>query len=281
MSAGADSRLGCGTPDYRPLTPRRCVEVRQLCSVHYFEYPSGYTYPGERHDFWELLYVDKGTLSVTAGDRALGLAQGQIIFHAPGEFHALSAQGSALLGKIVAESAAAFSTPLNAPSVLELVRRDQPPFGGEQLVCAALEELLIRLIRREGVPQPPDSPRTEDGGMFAQVTAYLERQIDRPLTLDQICRDNLVGRSQKLFHTSTGSGVMAYFNALKIRTAKRMIREGRLNFTQIAARLGYQSVHYFSRRFHLATGMSPSEYLAAAPKKQEHPQMPQNRRLPW
>ena len=70
MSAGADSRLGCGTPDYRPLTPRRCVEVRQLCSVHYFEYPSGYTYPGERHDFWELLYVDKGTLSVTAGDRA-------------------------------------------------------------------------------------------------------------------------------------------------------------------------------------------------------------------
>ena len=45
-----------------------------------------------------------------------------------------------------------------------------------------------------------------------------------------------------------------------IRTAKRMIREGRLNFTQIAARLGYQSVHYFSRRFHLATGMSPSEY---------------------
>ena len=42
--------------------------------------------------------------------------------------------------------------------------------------------------------------------------------------------------------------------------AKEMIREGRLNFTQIAARLGFQSVHYFSRRFKLLTGMSPSEY---------------------
>ena len=279
--------------EYRPLSPRRPLEVRELYTVHYFEYSGSYAFSGERHDFWEMLYVDKGMVSVTAGERSQQLSQGQIIFHAPGEFHALSALGvapdlvvvsfrcdspamdffrqrvcavrreeQALLGKIVAESAAAFSTPLSAPSVLELVRRDQPPFGGEQLVCAALEELLIRLIRREGVPQPPDSPRTEDGGMFAQVTAYLERQIDRPLTLDQICRDNLVGRSQlqKLFHTSTGSGVMAYFNALKIRTAKRMIREGRLNFTQIAARLGYQSVHYFSRRFHLATGMSPSEY---------------------
>ena len=51
-----------------------------------------------------------------------------------------------------------------------------------------------------------------------------------------------------------------YFNKLKIRAAKEMIREGRLNFTQIAARLGFQSVHYFSRRFKLLTGMSPSEY---------------------
>ena len=91
---------------------------------------------------------------------------------------------------------------------------------------------------------------------------YLERRVDQPLTLEQICRDNLVGRSQlqKLFHARTGGGVMAWFGALKIQAARRLIREGRLNFTQIAARLGFQSVHYFSRRFRQATGMSPSEY---------------------
>ena len=33
-----------------------------------------------------------------------------------------------------------------------------------------------------------------------------------------------------------------------------------LSMPQIAARLGFQSVHYFSRRFRQATGMSPSEY---------------------
>lgn len=296
--ANAEGRGPEGALDYRPLTPRRPVEVRQLYSVHYFEYTGSYTYPGERHDFWELLYVDKGALSVTAGDRDFRLSQGQIVFHAPGEFHALSAVGVApdlvvvsfrcdspamdffrgrvcavhgeerpLLGRIVAESAAAFSTPLNVPSVTELTRRDNPPFGAEQLVRAALEELLIRLIRREGLrpegaPQLQTAAPMEDSGVLEQVTAYLEQRVDLPLTLAEICRDNLVGRSrlQKLFHAHTGGGVMAYFGVLRINAAKRLIREGRLNFTQIAARLGYQSVHYFSRRFRLVTGMSPSEY---------------------
>lgn len=279
--------------EYRPLSLRRVLEIRELYSVHYFEYAGSYAFPGERHDFWELLYVDKGAVSVTAGDRTVQLSQGQVIFHAPGEFHALSAVGvapdlvvvsfacdspemeffrgriayagaaeRALLARIVAEGASAFSSPLNVPAVAALERRDRQPFGGEQLLACALEELLIRLIRLGGRMGPSPARRETEGGTLEQVTAYLEQRLDRPLTLEQVCQDNLVGRSQlqKLFHERTGGGVMEYFGQLKIQAARRMIREGRLNFTQIAARLGFQSVHYFSRRFRLATGMSPTEY---------------------
>lgn len=42
---------------------------------------------------------------------------------------------------------------------------------------------------------------------------------------------------------------MEYFGTLKIDAAKRMIREGTHNFTEIAALLGYNSIHYFSRHF--------------------------------
>ena len=279
--------------EYRPLSLRRVLEIRELYSVHYFEYAGSYAFPGERHDFWELLYVDKGTVSVTAGERAVQLTQGQVIFHAPGEFHALSAVGVApdlvvvsfacdspemeffrgrvafagaaertLLARIVAEGASAFAAPLNVPAVAALERRDEQPFGGEQLLACALEELLIRLIRLGGRMEPSPARREAEGGTLEQVTAYLEQRLDRPLTLEQVCQDNLVGRSQlqKLFHERTGGGVMEYFGQLKIQAARRMIREGRLNFTQIAAGLGFQSVHYFSRRFRLATGMSPTEY---------------------
>ena len=279
--------------NYQPLVPRRPLRVQEIYTVHYFEYTASCSFPGERHDFWELLYVDKGEIQVTAGEQTCRLRRGRLIFHAPGEFHAFSDLGTApdlvvvsfrcdapemeafrgltaeageeeraLLARIVAESAAAFSTPLGDPSAAALERRPEPPFGGEQLLCAALEELLIRLIRRRTAPVRPEPPRRDDGDSLAQVMAYLEARLDRQLSLAQVCQDNLVGRSQlqKLFHAHTGGGVMEYFAGLKIQAAQRMIREGRLNFTQIAAQLGFQSVHYFSRRFRQATGMSPSEY---------------------
>ena len=164
---------GPGSPslDYRPLSPRRPVAVDRLYSVHYFEWPISYAYSGESHDFWELLYVDKGAVEVTAGDRRLRLDQGQIIFHPPGEFHAFSAAGAApdlvvvgfgcpspaldffrgrtaslrgeeraLLGRIVSESAAAFSTPLNLSQLTEITRREVQPFGGEQIGRASGRE---------------------------------------------------------------------------------------------------------------------------------------------
>ena len=279
---------------FTPCTLEKPLEIHDLFSVHYFEYTSSYAFAGEAHDFWELLYVDKGTISVRRNDETLDLTRGEMIFHAPGEFHALSANGvvapnlivvsfrctcpamdffrqrvtstgaeeRVLLARIVSESRAIFSTPLNDPSIHTLVRRENVRFGSEQLLASALEELLIRLIRRgDALPVKKTAQRYTQEHM-GEIMSYLAQRLDQPLSLSQICRDNLVGRAQleRYFHEQTGGGVIDCFNKMKIRAAKEMIREGRLNFTQIAARLGFQSVHYFSRRFKLLTGMSPSEY---------------------
>ena len=80
---------------YQPLIPRRPLLVREIYTVHYFEYTGTCSFPGEQHDFWELLYVDKGEIQVRAGERTCRLRRGRLIFHAPGEFHAFSAVGTA------------------------------------------------------------------------------------------------------------------------------------------------------------------------------------------
>lgn len=286
---------------YEAIRLARVLAVEEIISVHYFEYSSSYYFEGERHDFWELLYVDKGELEVRAGDARHRLSQGQIIFHRPGEFHALSANGvvapnlvvisfvcvseamrffegrllradeaaRALLARIIAEAEAAFSTPLNDPQTLRLRRRESAPLGAEQLIGLYLEQLLIGFLRRgaDGDTARPASllrERTQQE-FIDHVRRYLEDNISRRLTLADICRDNLVGRSylQKVFREKTGGGAMEYFGAMKIEAAQRMIREGTHNFTEIAVMLGYSSIHYFSRHFKKVTGMTPSEYASS------------------
>ena len=47
---------------------------------------------------------------------------------------------------------------------------------------------------------------------------------------------------------------------MKLGQSKQMIREGQLNFTQIAENLQYSTVHHFSRQFKEKFGITPTEY---------------------
>ncbi|MEG0179206.1 MAG: AraC family transcriptional regulator [Oscillospiraceae bacterium] len=283
--------------DYTVLHPLQALTVEGIVSVHYFEYASSYAFDGESHDFWEFLYVDKGELDVTAGEIVHHLKRGQIIFHKPGEFHNLRANGVVapnlvvvsfvchspemsyfnnkvaciddtqrkLIAKIISESESAFSSPMHDPNTKELLRNTACPFASEQLVQQNIEGLLIDFIRKQGSVTGHTTSLIRErsqSDFVGRVGKYLEDNVSKKLTLSDICRDNLVGRSylQKIFREQTGGGAMEYFGTVKVNAAKRMIRESSHNFTEISVLLGYNSIHYFSRHFKKVTGMTPSEY---------------------
>ena len=70
---------------HSPLT------VTQLVSLHYFSFGKNYDFSGESHDFWELVFVDSGEITVTDGNNTHILMQGQIFLHHPGVFHNITA----------------------------------------------------------------------------------------------------------------------------------------------------------------------------------------------
>lgn len=291
---------------YQATELQMSLTVCRIVTIHYFEYTSNYYYAGESHPFWEFLYVDKGEVEVTGDDRHYVLKKGQMIFHKPGEFHKLWANGEVApnlvvvsfecespsmrffenkvlsagdverncMAAIISEAQSAFVTPLNDPDTQLLERREEPPFAAEQVIRLNLEWLLIHLLRTAKAPAVDGRPAQQPGSLIREknqkdfmdkVTAYLEANIHRRLTLEDVCRENLVGRSylQKIFRDKTGGGVMEYFGKLKIENAKQMIRQNRNNFTEISAKLGYTSIHYFSRHFKKVTGMTPSEYASS------------------
>ena len=297
---------------YKSVVLEDSVTINRIISVHYFQYMSDFSFPGESHDFWELVCVDRGEIDALAGDRRLTLKKGNILFHKPNEFHNVLTNGKVspslvvigfechspaiksfedqlmsvqdtekeLMAQIIVEARNTFSGRLDDPYQEELIFNSEPlPFGSAQLISHYLEQLMIHLYRRYfSYSLPVRSSRflaeaSSGNDTYNRIVRYMEEHLGERMTIDRICRDNLVGRSQlqKLFRDTKGCGVIEFFSMMKIDTAKQMIRDNQLNFTQIADRLGYNSIHYFSRQFKQITTMTPSEYATSIRLLSEKP----------
>ncbi len=297
---------------YKSVVLEDSVTINRIISVHYFQYMSDFSFPGESHDFWELVCVDRGEIDALAGDRRLTLKKGNILFHKPNEFHNVLTNGKVspslvvigfechspaiksfedqlmsvqdtekeLLAQIIVEARNTFSGRLDDPYQEELIFNSEPlTFGSAQLISHYLEQLMIHLYRRYfSYSLPVRSSRflaeaSSGNDTYNRIVRYMEEHLGERMTIDRICRDNLVGRSQlqKLFRDTKGCGVKEFFSMMKIDTAKQMIRDNQLNFTQIADRLGYNSIHYFSRQFKQITTMTPSEYATSIRLLSEKP----------
>ncbi len=179
-----------------------------------------------------------------------------------------------LLANIISEARNCFDCRLDDPYLQNMPQKTSSVFGSEQMILNYLEHFLIHIIRRYSNPSLfPYKANTlskfakakADEDIFNNITDYLEQNISAHLTIEQICHDNLIGRSrlQKIFKSYCGLGIIEYFSQLKINVAKELIRTKQLNFTQISEHLGYTSIHYFSRQFKKVTGMTPSEYASS------------------
>ena len=50
--------------NYESVTLHQSLLISKLFTVHYFEYMNDFSFPGEAHNFWEFLCVDKGEVDV-------------------------------------------------------------------------------------------------------------------------------------------------------------------------------------------------------------------------
>ncbi|MEF3305744.1 AraC family transcriptional regulator [Paenibacillus sp. GYB003] len=181
-----------------------------------------------------------------------------------------------MLTMLIEEGNKLFVLPVASPYVWNkptkpkhpLTRKEKPEFGSEQLIKIYLEALLIRLIRsnQNRETKPKLSSITKEKGdreLAARIGDYLEAHLLEHPTLDRLCAEFAASKThlRTVFREYTGCGITEYIGRLRIERAKQHIREDSCNVTEIAEKLGYSSIHYFSRQFKKATGMAPSEYL--------------------
>jgi two-component system response regulator YesN len=95
-----------------------------------------------------------------------------------------------------------------------------------------------------------------------EVKTYIDSNYKSDINLGGLA-DNL-GVSQSylsgIFKEKENVSPVEYINTVKLNKAKELMKTSELNFTQIAEKVGYQNVYYFSRIFKKKNKVTPSKY---------------------
>ncbi len=277
---------------------KRKFSIEGFNSIYYFEFGKDFTHAPEKHDFWEFVYVDSGEIIAITDGLGTPLSQGQVIFHKPMEIHAhisnnidpnnmlvvsftshseamkffdkkiftLNKMQKTLLSFFSKEAQKAFGA---IPS--DYNDKSAPDFSGApdnslQLMECYLIEFLIQLSNDgEAVSNESEQHRSRELGQNSIIElaiSYLGENISNSITLNDVCRNFYMCKSSmcKLFHDYTGKSPMEYYMALKMKEAKRLLRDEGLSVSRVSDMLGYSSIHNFSRAFKNIYRISPMEY---------------------
>jgi AraC-like DNA-binding protein len=130
------------------------------------------------------------------------------------------------------------------PILQKLKVIDPSPFGSSQMTKNMLEIFLIKLCRN------------------TEILDYLKDHIYGKVTLKELAKHLEKSESsvKQLFAQYREGGIIRYYNELKIKETRRLIREGNYNMTQISDMLQFDNPQYFSKCFKTVMNMTPSEY---------------------
>ncbi len=126
--------------------------------------------------------------------------------------------------------------------------------SAEEFKRALLSEIIILLSAVNG-----EEMSTVEGELGARVAEYLNRNIERDLSLDRLAKRFFVSKYHlcRAFKIYTGISVHSYINHKRIMYAKQLIESG-MTASGAAERVGFGDYSAFYRAYVKIVGKSPT-----------------------
>ena len=222
----------------------------------------------------ELLYVEQGSLHSVADGRMIHLQQGDFVIYGANQWHMQYAdtdvsprclriffqlQGNMKPLRDRKFTASGLMVPLFEQLIQEQERTED---YADEMILALLNQLIVLLMRQVEKFPPVDHRMKGEYRIIRQMQMYVSTHVWEDLSVPFVAHQVDMSPSYltALFHKHLGISPAEYIRRVKLQESKRLIRENKLNFTEIAAELQYSTVHHFSRQFKEKFGMTPTEY---------------------
>jgi len=256
----------------------RTLRINRIYTLFYQEKEKGFFFAGEAHPIVELTYVDQGSLHSVADGQDILLEQGDLMLYAPDQWHMQFADtdisprfmtvtfdpGDYDLSELYNRK---FQSPQQVIPLLQQILReyDSMDYLSGDMILSCLSQILMHLKRLSNAPaQTLKSPHciTNENQIVSRAQQYISANIRSRLSVPLVAEDTDVSPSYltALFHKHLQISPGEYIRRIKLQESKLMIREGNLNFTEIAEALQYSTIHHFSRQFKEKFGITPSQY---------------------
>lgn len=257
---------------FKPIA--KGFSIDGLYSAFRFDWDESFVFAGESHNFWEIVFVESGAVEVTEDENIYTLFAGNLIFHAPMEFHRIKSFGGNSPKGLILSFSASGELPemitrgvftLDPTQTMEYVRiaqkavefntyPDKAMLGQE--VASLLSAFIIGLGAKNTVS---DTSKSQGAIEYRRIVSFMNNSVCENLTLTDIAHKTNVSVSyiKQLFKTYAGISPKSFFNQLRIRHANELLGEG-YSVTEVSDIMNFSSPNYFSAFYKKHTGLSPS-----------------------
>lgn len=258
---------------------QRAFELFAFHSAFRSHWNADFSFGGESHNFWELVYVVSGMVEVTEDAQVYQLSEGNFLLHAPMEFHQIrSAEGTCPQVLITSFSVIGTLPPQLSKGVFSLSDGERQEFTGlfnrihhffrsenpesclGQECADCLSAFLIRLSENHATREPLALSR--DTQLYSAMVDTMTKNVRSNLSLEDIAEQCSISVSymKVLFHRYAGISPKAYFSRLRCTEASKLLQAG-YSSSEVADMMHFSSVNYFSVFFKRMTGMPPITFL--------------------
>ncbi len=279
---------------YEFTKTQRIICIDSLVSVFERSMKPDYVFSGEMHDFWELLYVEEGSICVSADEKVYDLKANEVIFHKPMELHKFHLTENAKIFVMSFTLSGKMSDQFKNKSLKLTLKQNvllqkaidvlhDASQGGEDDYCSYLKtlsadpvqfqqfvgnmELFLLSLCNEST-QTIDLPQNFETNIFKKTVLMMDKNVEGWITSVEISKALNVSVSylKKVFAKYAGMGIHKYFVKTKINLATKLLKAGK-SVSEVSEELSFSSHNYFCSVFKRETGRLPSELKAEAINK--------------